>query len=201
MSFRRMMQATKRLLEEGTFESATVQEIVRLSNSSVGAFYARFGSKEAVYRAVQKELLDTMVATYSRRIERLRGTEATLEDRYRAIAVTAVELYRHEAGALRSLSLLARLRHDMGLHEAPRRANAEMAELFLGLLLECRQEITHQDPEGAIRFALSLTSAALREFVLYGESQLAFTQISDDELITETCRVAMAYLKNGSSRA
>src|SRR5579871_3811602 len=48
----RILRATRDLLHEKEFEEITVAEIVQRAQSSCGAFYARFPSKEALLPAL-----------------------------------------------------------------------------------------------------------------------------------------------------
>ena len=62
----RILRATRELLQEKEFEEITVAEIVQQAQSSCGAFYARFPSKEA--------LLPALYDAYSRSL----STETTV---------------------------------------------------------------------------------------------------------------------------
>ena len=52
----RILDAAEVLVAEKSFEDASVSEIVRRANSSVGAFYARFEDKDAVLRVLLRLL-------------------------------------------------------------------------------------------------------------------------------------------------
>ena len=62
----RILDATEELLRKKPFEEINVAEIVGLARSSVGSFYARFGSKEG--------LLPLLYQRYDREVQR-RGND------------------------------------------------------------------------------------------------------------------------------
>ena len=50
----RIMQAASRLMAEGTFDKASINDIVKRAGTSVGAFYTRFKNKEALFQLIQQ---------------------------------------------------------------------------------------------------------------------------------------------------
>src|SRR5205823_1520664 len=59
-SLERVLEAATRLLEEKGFEAFTVQEVSQRADVSVGAIYARFGSKENLLRAVHRHAMEAL---------------------------------------------------------------------------------------------------------------------------------------------
>jgi AcrR family transcriptional regulator len=64
-TFDRLLAAAAELLAERRFEEATVAELVRRAGSSVGAFYARFGSKEALFHELDERLFEAGRASWA----------------------------------------------------------------------------------------------------------------------------------------
>ena len=61
-SYERLVAATRAVLEEKSFDEATVAEIAARAGLTVGAFYARFEDKEALLRHLEELLFDEMRA-------------------------------------------------------------------------------------------------------------------------------------------
>ena len=55
-----MLAAAEELLQNGDPQHVTVENVVRLSGSTVGSFYARFGNVEGLFEALHKRYLDSI---------------------------------------------------------------------------------------------------------------------------------------------
>lgn len=56
----KMLAAAEELLQNGDPQHVTVENVVRLSGSTVGSFYARFGNIEGLFEALHKRYLDSI---------------------------------------------------------------------------------------------------------------------------------------------
>jgi AcrR family transcriptional regulator len=56
----KMLAAAEELLQNGDPQHVTVENVVRLSGSTVGSFYARFGNLEGLFEALHKRYLDSI---------------------------------------------------------------------------------------------------------------------------------------------
>ena len=56
----KMLAAAEELLQNGDPQHVTVENVVRLSGSTVGSFYARFGNVEGLFEALHKRYLDSI---------------------------------------------------------------------------------------------------------------------------------------------
>jgi AcrR family transcriptional regulator len=65
----RILDATERLLNARTFEQLTVQDIVREAEASVGSFYARFESKDALLNALHERYVAESIPTTERALD------------------------------------------------------------------------------------------------------------------------------------
>src|SRR5690606_7338328 len=65
----RLLEATAQLLEERSFEDVGVTDIVKRAHSSVGAFYARFASKDAVLHSLHERYDEESRATAERALD------------------------------------------------------------------------------------------------------------------------------------
>ena len=56
----KMLAAAEERLQNGDPQHVTVENVVRLSGSTVGSFYARFGNIEGLFEALHKRYLDSI---------------------------------------------------------------------------------------------------------------------------------------------
>lgn len=56
----KMLAAAEELLQNGDPQHVTVENVVRLSGSTVGSFYARFGNIEGLFEALHRRYLDSI---------------------------------------------------------------------------------------------------------------------------------------------
>src|SRR5687767_4027133 len=143
----RIVSAGLALLEEGGPDAVTVQAVVARARSSVGSFYARFQGKEALLEHLRNHVRTAAETEWS---ETLEGSswDAPLH----TVAARAVDLL---------LDLRPRCDARIRAAEGLGPADSESAELRRNALLELskrllerRSEITHPDPELAVRIAL-----------------------------------------------
>jgi AcrR family transcriptional regulator len=180
----RIVAAGIALLEEGGPEAVTVQAVVAKARSSVGSFYARFKGKEDLLAHLRERVRETAETAWSETL----GAEAW-ETSLEGAAARAVDLLldsRPEYDArIRTADRL--LSTEVGDEEPRRKAIDELAVR----LLERRDEITHPDPERAVRIGLAAVLGV-------GEHARAVTadasEAHPDALRTECTHLLLAYL-------
>jgi AcrR family transcriptional regulator len=101
----RLLQATRELLEERTFEDLTIQQIATRAGCPVGAFYGRFGGKEAIL----PQLLQMHYAEVEREVSTAFRPEAwlgaPLERRVDAVVDHLLSVAQRQPGLIRTLVL------------------------------------------------------------------------------------------------
>jgi len=190
----RILSATRDILYEKEFEETTVAEIVQRAGSSCGAFYARFGSKEA--------LLPALYDAYSRSLP----TEATLWSDpstwgKRCLAVRVAKMvrfvirdYRATRPFMRPLALYAR-QHPHQISSENRQQSSDKHRAACAFLMECRAEITHPDPERAVNLVNYFVPAIGRDKILFGDAPHASSvDVEDAALEIELIHMVLAYL-------
>jgi AcrR family transcriptional regulator len=179
----RIVAAGLALLEQGGPDAVTVQAVVSKARSSVGSFYARFRGKEDLLEYLRDHVRRSAAAEWSHTI----GAEAW-EKSLEGIAARAVALLLdlrpdYEARIRSADRLVAHGEDD----EPTRRALDELAKR----LLERREEITHPDPERAVRIGL----AAVLGVGQHAHAVIAKESDSDpDGLRTECTHLLLGYL-------
>jgi AcrR family transcriptional regulator len=188
------LRAAERLLENALWDELTIGQIVAEAGSSVGAFYARFASKDAMLPVLLERYVDTL-ATSAMELYGAVPPKAGLEERARAIVIERVSRYRRWRGLLRALVILGRTRPDAvgdttGLHAAT------VGQAILDFMEPAFGEIRRGDPATAVRRGFYFVSAICRERVLFDNlPHLATTPLTDDELIEELTAMLVGYLR------
>ncbi|MGC4046381.1 MAG: TetR/AcrR family transcriptional regulator [Armatimonas sp.] len=190
----RILIATRDLLQEKEFEEITIAEIVQRAKSSCGAFYARFPSKEA--------LLPALYDAYSRNLPTeatVWGDPSTWGERSLTVRVAkfvrfVIRDYRATRLYMRPLALYAR-QHPQNISLENRQLSSEKHRASCAFLLECRNEITHPDPERAVDLVAYFIPAIGRDKILFGDAPHASSVAIDDMALEEelVC-MALSYL-------
>ena len=188
----RILDAAESLVAEKGFEDATVAEIVRRGESSVGAFYARFRDKEGLLYALYERYLEQATATADDALdpERWHGTD--LRALLQAVVRFLVVIYRDRGGMIRAF--VVRNHSDPEFRARQERLSHYVSEKLAAALLAQRDEITHPEPDKAIAFGLSMVFSSIESHVLFGETRSSTLALGDDDLAAELTRAYLAYL-------
>jgi AcrR family transcriptional regulator len=194
-TFDRLLSAAVELLAERRFEDTSVTELVRKAASSVGAFYARFESKEALLHELDVRLFEVGRAKWREFLapERWEGASAAqiLED----FVARLVDARRERRGLLRALAIYVRSRPGSEFAKRSAKLNRLLTERLTDLMLTRRQEIGHPRPVLAIAFALEIVDSVTRDAILFADTGLAPARVSDAELKAELLRALKLYLR------
>ena len=191
----RITAAALALLERKSFGELSVAEIARHAGVSVGGFYARFPSKQALLQYFDATIVEGILSRASRELdsERLAGASArTVVRTYVGLAVTA---FRRHKNVLQQVALRSRTSQDQAFRQRIRQANAFLHGRFRALLEERKAEIGHPDPRLAIDLGLTFVSATMREYVLFAQFRPDFAPVKDGRLVRELTDAFCAYLR------
>ena len=190
----RILQATLELLQEKEFEEIAIAEIVQRARSSIGAFYARFPSKEALLPALYEAYSRTLPTESTVWSDPSARGERSLTARVTAMVRFVIRDFRRTRRILRPLALYAR-QNSTAISSEDRRIRTEKHQAARAFLLECRDEITHPDPERAVDLIAYFIPAIGRDKILFGDAPHASSvQIEDTALEEELIRMALSYL-------
>lgn len=188
----RLLDAAERLVAEKGFEDATIAELVRRAESSVGAFYARFRDKEGLLYALYERYLEQAIATADVALDPVRWSGATVSEIARTVVPFLVSVYRERQGLIRAF--VVRNHSDVEFRARQERLSHHVNEGLSRLLLARRAEIGHPNPPRAAAFALTMVVNTIESAVLFGELRSSALTLSDDELAAELIRAFLAYL-------
>lgn len=187
----RILEAGAAIIEEGGYEAFTIAAVCERAKVAPRAIYDRTTSKEALFLAVYEHGLSRIRADEEvfDREERWAGLDA------RTLVVEAVAefagIFERHAAFLKPIVLLS------GAHpEVYRRARtytAQMADRFTAVVLGAAHEITHPDPETAVRLCFSTVFASLMMRVGYGPD-FAAPAVDPDAFVQHLAQTAVRYL-------
>ncbi len=186
--------ALRSLLARRAFADVTVADIAREAGTSVGGFYARFVSKEALLYLVLEHILDDSQAALDLALDDRTTAKATVPVIISRYVTTMVRKFREHR--IEFTQAARALQGDAGRAgaERTRRFNDHVHGRFRALVLARRREIKHPNPVLAVNLALFFASAAARDAVLSGNLGAYPIRPDDDELIAEITRAACRYL-------
>lgn len=190
----RIVRATRELLRDTVLEELSVEDIARRAKCSVGTFYQRFPSKDAIL----PYLLSTHYAEFAQRVEEMITATAKLDLRGRSGAIVRLlaSVAIEDRGLIRTLVLRNQQRPE-SIPPAIRESASAMLEGIYDHLLECQDEIRHPHPRRAAAVGLLMVAASIRErLILGGTTQAAALGIDADELASELVTALTSYLMN-----
>ena len=190
----RIMTACRDLLLEKEFDEITVADIVLRAESSLGAFYARFPSKEALLPALYDDYSRSLPTEATVWNDPATWGEQSLKVRVAKMVRFVIRDYRATRPFMRPLALYCR-QHPGDISEESLQFSREKHQAACAYLLECRDEILHPDPEHAVDLIAYFIPAIGRDKVLFGDAPHARSvEVEDADLEQELTLMALCYL-------
>jgi AcrR family transcriptional regulator len=190
----RLVEATQRLLSEKSFDDITINEIVVEAGASVGAFYARFGDKEALLDHLREAAAQEADEEARRTLASREWESAPLDLVAREIVRGLVRQHRANTGTLRAL---ASRRISASASGAPGDNTAFQPPALADLIRQRRSEIAHPNPDVAVHLGLAMVTSAVRDRILFPELSAggsAPTPVTDAVFVEELTRAFLGFL-------
>jgi AcrR family transcriptional regulator len=198
-SLERVLEASIALLEEKGFDAFTIQDVSQRAEVSVGAIYARFGSKENLLRAVHASAMEAIGAQH----QTVAAVDGQPGKAVRDVIVDAVraaaQVFRGNEGLLRAFMHLGAV--DDEISRRGSQASIELARQFETTVLAHRAELAHPDPETAVDVCFRMTYSTFARQVMYGPVFESDRPIAWDDLVAEVGSACAAYLLDGLAPA
>ena len=188
----RILEAAEEVVSEKGFDNATVSEIVRRANSSVGAMYARFNDKDSLLVVLHERFCEQALATTEAVLDPARWEGAPIAEILATALPFVVHVYQKKQGLLRAFMM--RGCADPQFAERASRVGREISEQMISLLMSRRDEIKHPDPVLAVDFALRATFDVMDLTTFYGDIQRSKLTLTADQLAEELTRMFCCYL-------
>ncbi|MDQ1082611.1 MULTISPECIES: TetR/AcrR family transcriptional regulator [Microbacterium] len=189
----RILAAAIRVLGEAGAEGLTTSSVSAAAGVSVGSLYRRFGDKQRLLLATQRELLrevegrlvDSVVEMAPEVAEDPRATI-----RYMTIAMGRG--FQLNPDALRAIMLVGL--SDATVFEAGRHLSLRARRLFATSVLRHRDVIRHPDPVAAVDFAYRLVHSSCAHRLLEGEFLDSPAPDTWERMLDELSTVNVDYL-------
>lgn len=162
----RMLDAAEELLESRSWQELTIQDVVSVAGTSVGAFYGRFKDKEGLLHALDERYFEYFIDLIETAVSSSDWDALSLGETIGVIAQLTVTLHSRRQGVMRALILQARLVNDPRFRTREARLRTYTPKL-LALVLAHREEIAHPDPEAAVRFGFLQMFYSAREMMIW----------------------------------
>ncbi len=194
----RLLAATLEVIDAKGLSGVTIPEIAATADLSIGSVYRRFTDKEELIRTAFLQFLEEAQALNQANLPPDRFQGMALRAVLPALGRALVAQYRGRTGLLKALDQFLEGQTD----EAFRQRALDLIEANMRRLIEAllplRDEITAEDPERAITFAL-LNAITLIEVHKLHNPLLwqRLLPLDDDALAGEAARVMAAYLALG----
>ncbi len=163
-SQQRMVDAAKLLIEEMPWENISIADIAREAKTSVGGFYARFASKDALLLLLHQQY-ETHRTDYFEAFFDSDIWSKPLPHRVSELVETVIHLMDAHKGLLRTFLLRYWSRPEEFNGAFGERLESIYADAKR-LLLVNPEEISHPDPEVAVAMAVAIMSASCREVLV-----------------------------------
>lgn len=186
----RILEAAEQLVLEQGFDGTSVAGVVKLAQSSVGAFYSRFPDKQALLLCLRDRFIEQAVATLQLALLPERWTGIRTRDMVYANVRFTLAMFRE-----RSRLIAAFARHLGEDFLQVELSLVERSTESIQTILESRGErVGHRNGPAAVRFAVSCVFANLVARV----QQIAAgvkTDYEDEEVSHQLAEMVVAYLK------
>ena len=195
----RIARAALGLMEEGGLENATVASIVSRAGTSVGSFYARFDGKEELIRYLQDRIWAEARDRWDSAMAAQTWGSRSLEGVVQGVVSLLLQSFRAD---YHQREILGRERRQD--EEGARRVFAFHQHILSTItphFLANRKEITHPDPEWAIRLGYRFAVGGIRELLeLEGAVGVVDGASTAEGVVPELSRAWIAYLGVGGVR-
>lgn len=190
----RLLEASAALLEERSFEAIGVTDIVRRAESSVGAFYARFQSKDAVLHSLHERYAEESRATAERALDPAAWEGVPLVEVVERFCEFVVRAHEEKGGLRRALLIASA--HDPLHRERAVALAAFVTGCVRRLLEERKHELGHPDVAVAADFVHRLVFSVLDQELIFGHAP-AGNELSREALVRELTHALVGYLRIG----
>jgi AcrR family transcriptional regulator len=191
-----IVAAFRQALATTPYHEITVGQVASEASTSVGGFYARFSSKEALLLPLMEDMIaefQTKLVNALDEVDRRHGKLADITGTYVRTMLTE---FRKHGRVLQQVVRGATGDVAAAIAERVHAFNEIAHEEFRTRAWARRKEIRHRSPRAAIEMALFIGSAAAREAVNGANWRSYAIQPDDAAIAREITASLLAYLTN-----
>lgn len=196
LTYAALVRAGFKLLEARDLQDITVPELAMEAGYSVGAFYARFRSKDEFFDALVAEHLDARTRVQKKLYSSLKAEELPV-----TLIRNVVDYYRKHRMFWRAV--IARSLRDPESWNVMRQHRQESIQRFLDALARLAQRPLTEAETARIAFAFQVTLGTIDSSVVNQPGPLSIGQGQFVEELTRTFILVSEYeriMRNGKSR-
>lgn len=191
----RILDATESLLQERLFDDITIAAIVERAGCSVGAFYSRVRTKDALLKYLRERLYADIQQQLGANVDVERWASVPIVERVRLVARMAVDNNRDKLGVLRTVVLQAQ--RDEPFRIRGRAFQEQILQTVVTFWTLNPADIHHSDQAAAARFGFVMLNGLMREAYLFGEMWPDFGQRDEAAFVEQIVSAVMGYLQPG----
>lgn len=194
----RLLEATLSTLVEHGLDGATIPRIAQAAGVSPATVYRRFVDKQGLLRAACLHMLERSNRANREQLGEKLG-QGPLERAARVLIGLIFMQHRQHPKLIQALESFLGSDDDHAFVRAAHAIVDDNLDLLIQAMLAHRAEITHPDPELAVRIATVTAATAIGTRALKPRSIWRTVQpITDDALAHELAREYVAYLQSGT---
>ncbi len=191
-SLRRLLDAAESLILDRGFDGASIAEIARRADSSVGGFYARFRDKDELLLLLHERFVQQLEGALDQAISGP-SAPADLDSLVGLCVRLMVETYADQHGLL--CAFLARAGYNPDLASAGRNHRRELLQRIVGAIRTHDTEIGHPDPALAAELAVQFGLGLMEQSLQFGHPHAHGKALSGKTLQREIERCVLGYLQ------
>lgn len=186
-----MLDAAESLFATGGSDALTVEAIIEKSGTSAGSFYARFGDRDGLVKALHDRFLG--------RLQELVGgitleafAQHSLADAVSVIVSGSLAVARQHRESLTFFVLFKAADEQLKMQGVA--ANHGYAEAFRMVVMHHKAEIVHPKPAQAVDVAFRMMFAVLIQTVMFEPRELTGRPMADKTLAEQVAKAITVYL-------
>ena len=197
-TLKRILDAFEAALENQTFEEVTVGELCERAECSVGTFYGRVESKDALLEHLRQRVYGNVAKQLRDLFDPRKAEGADLESVIDEQSEVLLDFHLQRRGVIRAVILQAR-RHPVFAKQT-QVFNASVLSMARESWLMHRDEIVAPDPVLATEQAALMIAGYLREAVVFRELWPTQRQLDRAALLQQTRSVLVRFLMGRAPR-
>lgn len=194
----RLLAATIWTLDEVGLDEATIPRIAGKAGVAPATIYRRFEDKQALLRAAFLHMLERGNQANRGHLQ-ARLADGRLEQAAHVLVEMFLGQFRKHARLMHAMDRFLETDDDAGFVAAAQDMEEANLEQYIQAMLLHRAEISHPDPERAVRIATLTVLTAIRMLTLRPRTLWRTAQPeARDALSAELTRTYLAYLTSGA---